>query len=251
MGNRNGVSLYKGTLFFYPENPAVYDKITDSFRLGVILMKCTVRLAIVSVLCQILFGTCTFFLRNLIFGGVAATYEEAEPNHYAYTDQWISYEVIACLGCYAEGTESYNFIPTGHEYYYMVWMADGSIMPLSVSKKADREYLDALTEATYDYLDDKTKLIEMEPRTFLGTVETQKSDADKYYREALRYLEISEADGWVVRNVLLDCTKSRASYILLCGGVMMIPVIGITTTIVTAKKEKRKRDNPTMDYLPH
>jgi hypothetical protein len=32
---------------------------------------------------------------------------------------------------------------------------------------------------------------------------------------------------------------------------MMIPVIGIAVTIVTAKKEKRKRDNPTMDYLPH
>ena len=158
---------------------------------------------------------------------------------------------IPCLGCYAEGTESYNFIPTGHEYYYMVWMVDGSVMPLSVSKKADREYLDALTDATYDYVDGKTDMIEMEPRTFLGTVKTQESEANQYYREALTYLEISEADGWVVRNVLLDCTKTRASYILLCGGVMMIPVIGIATTIVTAKKEKRKRDNPTMDYLPH
>ena len=124
-------------------------------------------------------------------------------------------------------------------------------MPLSVSKKADREYLDALTDATYDYVDGKTDMIEMEPRTFLGTVKTQESEANQYYREALTYLEISESDGWVVRNVLLDCTKTRTSYILLCGGVMMIPVIGIATTIVTAKKEKRKRDNPTMDYLPH
>ena len=214
-------------------------------------MKGTVRLAVVSVLCLLLFGTCTFFLRNLIFGGVKATYEEAEPNYSEYNDQWISYEVIACLGCYAEGTESYNFIPTGHKYYYMVWMVDGSVMPLSVSKKADREYLDALTDATYDYVDGKTDMIEMEPRTFLGTVKTQESEAKQYYREALTYLEISEADGWVVRNVLLDCTKTRASYILLCGGVMMIPVIGIISTIVTAKKEKRKRDNPTMDYLPH
>ncbi|MBQ5767834.1 MAG: hypothetical protein IIV94_02970, partial [Clostridiales bacterium] len=133
-------------------------------------MKGKVRLAVVSVLCLLLFGTCTFFLRNLIFGDVKATYEEAEPNYSEYNDQWISYEVIACLGCYAEGTESYNFIPTGHEYYYMVWMVDGSVMPLSVSKKADREYLDALTDATYDYVDGKTDMIEMEPRTFLGTV---------------------------------------------------------------------------------
>jgi hypothetical protein len=213
-------------------------------------MKGTIRLAVISVLCLLLFGTCTFFLRNLLFGGVKATYEQAEPNYSEYKDQWISYDVIACLGCYAEGTESYNFIPTGHEYYYMIWMADGSIMPISVSKKADREYLDALTEATYDYVDGKTKMIEMEPRTFLGTVKTQESEAAQYYNEALRYMEIYESDGWVVRNVLLDCTQTRTSYLLLCGGVMMIPILGIVITITTAKKEKRKLDNPTMEYLP-
>ena len=50
-------------------------------------MKGTVRLAVVSVLCLLLFGTCTFFLRNLIFGDVKATYEEAEPNYSEYKDQ--------------------------------------------------------------------------------------------------------------------------------------------------------------------
>ena len=132
-----------------------------------------------------------------------------------------------------------------------IYRQDFNFAPLEYWQKADREYLDALTDATYDYVDGKTDMIEMEPRTFLGTVKTQESEANQYYREALRYLEVSETDGWVVRTVLLDCTKTRASYILLCGGVMMIPVIGIISTIVTAKKEKRKRDNPTMDYLPH
>lgn len=189
-------------------------------------------------------------MRNLLFGGIAGTYEQAEPNRSKYNDKWISYEVVACLGCYAEGTESYAFIPTGHEYYYLIWMEDGSIMPLSVSKKADREYLDALTDATYDYIDGKTKMIEMEPREFTGTVSSQDSEVTKYYNEALGYLEISAADGWVIRTVLLDCTKSRTSYLLLVGAVMMIPVLGITVTVINARKEKRKQQNPEQEYLP-
>ena len=213
-------------------------------------MKSNVRLAVVSILGLVLFGTCAFFLRNLMFGGIAGTYEEAEPNRSEYNDKWISYEVIACLGCYAEGTETYAFIPTGHEYYYMIWMADGSIMPVSVSKKADREYLDALTEATYDYIDGKTKMIEMEPRTFIGTLSSQDSEVNGYYRESLDYMEISEEDGWVIRSVLLDCTKTRTSYLVLVGLVMMIPVAGIVLCVRTARKEKHKKENPEQDFLP-
>ena len=213
-------------------------------------MKSTVRLAIISVLCLALFGTCTFFMRNLLFSGIAASYEQAEPDYRSYKDQWISYKVVACLGSYAEMTETYSFIPTGHEYYYLIWMEDGSIMPLAVSKKADREYLDAMADATYDYINGNTKMIEMEPRTFIGSLSSQDSEVNGYYRDSLEYLEITEADGWVIRTVLLDCTKTRTSYIVLVGIVMLIPIGGITLSIVNARKEKRKKENPEQDFLP-
>ena len=213
-------------------------------------MKSNLRLVIVSIVGLVLFGTCAFFLRNLLFGDVVATYEEAALDRSSYSDQWISYEVSACLGCYAEGTETYGFIPTGHEYYYMIWMTDGSIMPISVSKKADRQYLDALSDATYDYLYDNTKMIEMEPRTFIGTVTSQDSEVRGYYVDALDYLEISEEEGWVVRDVLLDCTKTRANYILLVGIVLMIPVGGIVLSVVGANKEKKKKLTEEESYLP-
>ncbi len=213
-------------------------------------MKSTKSLAIVSILALLLFGTCTFFMRNLLFGGVVATYEQAEPNSSEYKDQWISYEVVACLGCYAESTETYSFIPTGHSYYYAIWMEDGSIMPLSVSKKADRDYLDALTDATYDYVDGKTKMIEMEPRTFTGTIGTQDKEIAGYYKDALTSIDISESDGWVIRSVLLDCSNTRTGYLLLVGAVMMIPVSGIALTIRNIAKEKRRNKNPEQEYLP-
>ncbi len=213
-------------------------------------MKSTVRLAIISVLCLALFGTCTFFMRNLLFSGIAASYEQAEPDYRSYKDQWISYKVVACLGSYAEMTETYSFIPTGHEYYYLIWMEDGSIMPLAVSKKADREYLDALADATADYIDGKTRMIEMEPREFTGTVGTQDSEVAGYYNDALRYLGVSTADGWVIRNVLLDCSKTRTYYLILVGAVMMIPVLGITVTVINIRKEKRKKENPEQEFLP-
>ena len=213
-------------------------------------MKSTVKLAIVSVLCLVLFGTCAFFMRNLLFGDIVGTYEQAAPNKSEYQDKWVSYEVIACLGCYAEGTESYAFIPTGHEYYYLIWMADGSIMPLSVSKKADREYLDAMTDATYDYIDGITDEIMMEPRTFIGTLDSQETEVRKYYLDTLREIGVTEADGWVLRYELLDCTKTRTSYILLVGAVMMIPVLGITMTIVTSRKEKKKAQTEQESFLP-
>ena len=93
-------------------------------------------------------------------------------------------------------------------------------------------------------------MIEMESRTFTGTVSSLDSDVVKYYKEALTYLEISEADGWVIRDTQLDCSKTRTSYILLIGAVLMIPVIGIVSTVVNLKKEKKKKENPEMDYLP-
>ena len=213
-------------------------------------MKSNKRLLIISIIAFVFFGVICFFLRNLIFGGVAGTYEEAVPNRSEYNDKWISYEVIACLGVYAEETESQYFIPTGHSYYYLIWMADGSIMPLSVSKKADREYLDALTEATYDYIDGKTKMIEMEPKTFIGTIKSQETEAKKYYDEALSYMGTTVSDGWTVRYELLDCTETRVKYILLCSAVMMIPVLGLMVTAVGARKEKRRQQNPEQDYLP-
>ena len=180
-------------------------------------------LLVVSIIAFVLFGACAFFMRDLLFGGVKGTYEEVVDNYNAYSEQWISYEVVACLGNYAEETESYSFIPTGHEYYYIT---------------------------TYDYFDGVTKTISVPPREFIGTVKAQKSDAEKYYKEGLDYLKISEKDGWVIRHVLLDCTSSRASTILLVGGVMLIPVFGFVTYFVNAAKEKKKKLNPEEEYLP-
>ena len=153
-------------------------------------MKSGVRLLIISTLALIFFGVAAFFTRDLIFGGVVGTYEQAAADRNSYNDKWVSYDVVACLGKYAEATETTNLIPTGHTYYYVVWMKDGSFMPLAVSKKADREYLDALTNATYDYIDKKTERIEMDPKTFTGTVKSQETKAKNYYDEALVKMNI-------------------------------------------------------------
>lgn len=207
-------------------------------------------LLILSVVFLLFLGVVTFFMRDLIFGGVVATYEEAMPNHKAYNDQWISYEVVASLGLYAEETESYAFIPTGHEYYYMIWMKDGTVMPMIVSKKADKDYLESLTNATYDYLDGKTKAIEVPPREFIGTVKSQKSDAEKYYKEGLDYLKISEKDGWKISHVVLDCTDSRGGTIAMISVLLLLPIGCIALAIVNIKKERRKSANPQDEFLP-
>ena len=213
-------------------------------------MKKSVGLIILSVLAFLLLGTCTFFMRDLLFGDVVATYEEAMPNYQAYRDKWISYEVVGCFGMYAEETESYAFIPTGHEYYYLIWMKDGTVMPMSVSKKADKEYLDSLTEATYDYADGKTKAIEVPSRQFVGTVKGQKSEAEKYYQEGLDYMKISESNGWRISHVLLDCTDTKGGYIAMICGLMLLPILGITVTVINAKKEGRKAKTPEQEFLP-
>ena len=230
-----------------PENMLQYPAV---YILGEIIMRNGKGLLIASIIMFIIPVLAIIFMRDLLFSGVVATYEEAALNQSEYEDKWISYEVIACLGEYAEETETHNFIETGHSYYYVIWMADGSIMPMSVSKKEDREYLDALTDATYDYVDGKTKMIEMEPRTFVGTVKNQKSEAVGYYNELLNYLEISEADGWVIRYTLLDCTSTRLGTIGLVAAVTMIPVLGIVASIVSMNKNKKKYEHPEDAYLP-
>ena len=229
--------------------PMCYNNGQFLFYRGII-MRSGKGLLIVSLIAFVIPVLAITFQRDLIFKGVVATYEEAALNREEYRDQWISYEVIACLGEYAEETESTNFIPTGHTYYYACWMADGSIMPLCVSKKADKEYLDALTDATYDYIDEKTDMIEMEPRTFIGTVSGQKSEALKYYNEMLVYMGTTESDGWTVRQTLMDCSHTRIGTIGLCLVCLMIPILGVVGAVNAMRKEGKKPKNPEEMYLP-
>ena len=213
-------------------------------------MKSSTRLLIVSGLALVIPLLCGFFMRDLLFKGVAATYEEAALNQHEYRDKWISYEVSYCFGEYAEATESHYFIPTGHEYYYLVCMEDGSIMPLSVSKKADKEYLDALADATYAYWNYETDYIDLEKRTFIGTVSSQEPQILGYYNDTLNEMEITEANGWTIRYTLLDCTSTRAGTIALVCAVTMIPVLGFVTAFASARKEKKKSEHQEESFLP-
>ena len=203
-------------------------------------MKSQIKLLILSTIALLFFGVAAFFLRNLIFGDVVGTYEQAAANRTEYNDKWVSYEVVACLGKYAEKTESTNFIPTGHEYYYLVWMKDGSFMPISVSKKEDREYLDKLTDATYDYVDKKTEKIEMDPKVFTGTVKSQEAKAKGYYQEALAKMNILGKTKHTIYYDLMDCSSSKTHYRLLVGGVLLIPVFGYTVAFINIAKQKKK-----------
>ena len=212
-------------------------------------MKSQAKLLVISTIALIFFGVAVFFLRGLIFGDVIGTYEQAAANRSEYNDKWVSYEVVACLGKYAEKTESTNFIPTGHEYYYLIWMKDGSFMPISVSKKEDREYLDKLTDATYDYIDKKTEKIEMDPKVFTGTVKSQESKAKTYYMEALNKMNILGKTKNTIYYDLMDCSASKTYYRLLAGGVLLIPVLGYTVAIVNIAKA-RKKPSKEEEYLP-
>ena len=212
-------------------------------------MKSGVRLLIISTLALIFFGVAAFFTRDLIFGGVVGTYEQAAADRNSYNDKWVSYDVVACLGKYAEATETTNLIPTGHTYYYVVWMKDGSFMPLAVSKKADREYLDALTNATYDYIDKKTESIEMDPKTFTGTVKSQETKAKNYYDEALVKMNILGKTTHKIYYELMDCSASKTYYRLLVGGVFLIPVLGYTVAFASIAKSKKKPSKEEQ-YLP-
>ena len=211
-------------------------------------MKSQAKLLVISTIALIFFGVAVFFLRGLIFGDVIGTYEQAAANRSEYNDKWVSYEVVACLGKYAEKTESTNFIPTGHEYYYLIWMKDGSFMPISVSKKEDREYLDKLTDATYDYIDKKTEKIEMDPKVFTGTVKSQEAKAKTYYMEALNKMNILGKTKNTIYYDLMDCSASKTYYRLLAGGVLLIPVLGYTVAIVNIAKTKKKSSQE--EYLP-
>ena len=198
-------------------------------------MKSQAKLLVLSTVALIFFGVAAFFMRNLIFGDVAGTYEQAAANRSAYNDMWVSLDVVACLGKYAEKTESTNFIPTGHDYYYIVWMKDGSFMPISVSKKEDREYLEN---------------IEVQPRTFIGTVKSQETKAKNYYDQALTRLKIKGNTTKTIYYELMDCSSSKTHYRLLVGGVLLIPVLGYAAAFAGIAKRKKMMASQEDEFLP-
>lgn len=209
-----------------------------------------VGLLILSVITLFMFGALMFFLKDLIFGGVKATYEEAMYNHTAYIEQWISLDVYGCFGEYCEETETDYFFPTKHTYYYVIWLDDGKVMPLCVSKKEEKEYLDALTDATYAYLYGETPSIQMAPHTFTGTVTAQQSKAGSFYKDFLDEIDVTEENEWEISNVLLVCTSNRASTILMVCAIMLIPILGIVVVAVAAVRNNRKKLKPEEMYLP-
>ncbi|MCQ2503499.1 MAG: hypothetical protein MJ084_07115 [Saccharofermentans sp.] len=208
------------------------------------------KLFVLALVFLAIIGLVVFFMRDLVFGGVVTTYDIACRDTDAYSDQWVSYEVAGCLGEYCEGTDTYGFIPTGHQYYYVVWMNDGSFMPISVSKKADKEYLDSLTDATYYYLDDKTDYIMSEPRTFVGTVKkTQESEAAGYYREALDDFGINGME-YTIHNELFDCTSSKTNYIVMISLLTCLPIICIIVSFVSEGPKTKKQLQSEETFLP-
>lgn len=209
-----------------------------------------VGLLILSIIALFMFGAMMFFLKDLLFGDVKATYEEAMYNSGAYSEQWISLDVYGCFGEYCEETETEYFIPTKHTYYYVIWLDDGKVMPLCVSKKAEKEYLDALTDATYSYLYGETPTIQMAPHTFTGTVSVQQSKAGSFYKEYLDSIDVTAENGWEISNVLLVCTSTRASTFLLVVVIMLIPILGIVVVGVAAARNNRKKQRPEELYLP-
>ena len=145
---------------------------------------------------------------------------------------------------------SENHINEVKGVYVPFWMYDGSVMPMCVSKKEDKEYLDKLSDATFDYLDGKTDYIDMEPRTFIGQVKSQPSEALGYYNSELDAWGITAADGYTIRYTLFDCTSTRGGTIALVCAVMLIPILGITVCFVSSAKNKKKNENPEATYLP-
>ncbi|MBQ8412427.1 MAG: hypothetical protein IJX12_02330, partial [Lachnospiraceae bacterium] len=102
--------------------------------------------------------------------------EEGEP----VKGEYVTVQVDASLGCYAETEHKINgIIPMGTDGHYLVWLNNDGIISLTVKGKDNLKILDDITNDTYNAVMSGSYIFP-EPVEFTGKIETMNSELNGF-----------------------------------------------------------------------
>ena len=126
------------------------------------------------------------------------------------SNEYIAAQVYAVVDCYAETTHRRRYLPTRHDYHYILWLNNGSFISLSVSGKSRKAELDRLCDETWSYVNKESTVLTTNPILLEGKLTSLTPKIESYYQSYLEMYGITES-GNPIYYMELDCTKTRGT----------------------------------------
>ena len=151
-------------------------------------------------------------------------------------DQYVELYVDGVVGNYAETQHTVNFIPTGTDQHYLIWLDDDTFISVAVKDKELISQLDKIADNTWAYINYETDYLD-KSTTIKGVVESMDSEIQGYCNTWLDELEISRSNMTYLQIDTTETPKATLFYLLFC--VLMV-VVSIFLLVSSLKKEKEE-----------
>lgn len=195
---------------------------------------------ITPIICAILFTIVGVFLfvseRDVLFDNPVEFYELAEKGGIE-KDVYVELYVDGVIGNYAETKHYTNFIPTGTDQHYMLWLQNEEIISLTLTDKKVMEKLDRICDDTWEYIESDAEYYNVQGTTIKGKIYSIDPEIKGYYKQWLDETGITDA-GLVVNYFTIDASVTPLKqwlYLLFC----LAMVVGSIVWIVIALKKKK------------
>ncbi len=159
----------------------------------------------------------------------------------------VSVSVDADFGCFATLEHRTNGIKTGEDAYYLVCLYDENdpemsdvYMSLKVKKKADKETLDSICDATFEYLNGTSQKL-ANPVIFEGVLKEMESQEKSYFKSWMSDMGADESDmEQYCRYFTIDTTVTKGTAIFDICIMLLLIAIGVGVIISTIKAKNKK-----------
>ncbi len=154
------------------------------------------------------------------------------------TGKYVELDVDAVLENFAETVHKTNGFTTGKDQHFLVWLDDDSMIAVSVTGK-NTTAMKNIMDATWEYLDGKSDSLTKTPLHLKGKIEEMSGQLLSYYREALEYFNLNEADRDIY-YLRINCTDTQLLSLLITGGMFAFGVVMTLGYFKMKKKEKEE-----------
>ncbi len=154
-------------------------------------------------------------------------------------DAYVSINVDKVLGNYAETKHYTNFVPTGTDQHFIIWLNDNNFISLTTKNKKVISQLNEIMNDTYEYIESKRNKPLTNTIKLKGIIHTLNPEIVKYYDNYLSEFGITAENANIYYYLTIDTTETFLKVILM----LLFFALLLTLSIIWAVKDRRKTRN--------
>lgn len=173
-----------------------------------------------------------------IFGGEPRDIMSAMPKNGSRSTEHVTMNINAVVANYAYTKHRINgIIPFGTDQHYIIWLEDGSVVSVKVKNKKTIRKLDAMIDATWDYIQGKTTTLP-EPIKVQGQLSYIEYEIQNYYKKTLNDIGFTES-GLPIHYIEVDLTETKGRAIFLTAFMYVMAGLCAWSLVKTIKERKK------------